>query len=540
MVSLHLVFSDIRPGKREFFAACPVNVLFGLIWCSKNYLLRKSRKWPVLLASVAHMTVNIVFLAASILCSICVPTELMQHRVYLCTFFTSLLGNSLAFYVPWPIFLSCTCSIHLCGWYVFHGLVGYVTVPCMAYGPCVIAGTMYIVHLQNQSLWQAFDSNETLLKERQLLQKTQESLHGVLSSIFDASCTCDSSGRILECSSQLQEILDCSPMEQMRTSPGLQTGLNLCAPAASDAERHRLTAFLNNANASARQQAAKIQSCFNCRLGGVIEVCLYAIVLPAPASGDEPDVLFVALQTQSMELDTSKKIGEPDMRVPEQTVPLPCSDQLQRHLQKAVSSMDDVAAFASLVDNFDMGTVDSLSLSASIADNLDLNVETQTVPGAGVCTADAEVQTIGSAAKPPRPASASHGQRSGGIRLARGHRRAATAAHRLAFPEFKRTPRHIMQGVINAHILARINPMCSPCCCTHHMLLAFLRHEVASMQRSDSCRNWDQDSTVQCSECFCLQLRDDEEPYECEICFGTQVLASDAVHEENSSGVAGT
>jgi len=141
---------------------------------------------------------------------------------------------------------------------------------------CVAA---YINHLAVKSRQQQFLTNYVLEEERQLLLATQKALHGMLSSLWDASCTCNSHGIISSSTPHLEQLLGATRD---------LAGNSICAFAANEVEEERLQDFLINAITAAEEQALSLQCALRSKgseseeidAGSVYDVSLYVIKLP--------------------------------------------------------------------------------------------------------------------------------------------------------------------------------------------------------------------------------------------------------------------
>jgi len=241
--------------------------------------------------------------------------ELMRHRMFLGMYAASLVVTA-TFYVPRPLFLGFVCPLHFGAWLFFHSAVNFLQTTCILWGVVLVSLCAYLYHLQSSCLWREFEATSALETERcALAEKTQalenegrlrqaarESLHGILSSISDASCVCAQDGKLLDCSPHLREILDCPQLvTHSKGACDHFNSLNLCSFAATNSERERLANFLAKTSSDAHHRAATIQCSFRNAMtdaaSALVEARLYAIVMPDVA--DEPHALFMALQTQS-------------------------------------------------------------------------------------------------------------------------------------------------------------------------------------------------------------------------------------------------
>merc|ERR1740130_2135617 len=101
----------------------------------------------------------------------------------------------------------------------------------------------------NKDRWHSCEKTRMLENERALLMATQNTLHGMLSSLWDASCTCNVSGNISSSTPHLEQFLG-----------GGQdlVGANLVLFAAEGDEK-RMQEFMRYAASSAEHQALSLQ-----------------------------------------------------------------------------------------------------------------------------------------------------------------------------------------------------------------------------------------------------------------------------------------
>lgn len=540
MSALQVVTGAVKVDQRSVGIALFIYTFFGLLWSCSRQLECALKKWPVILGSAVQLVGHALFVIGSVVGALFMSTELMQHRSFLTNYFTLMLSSS-AFFVPRPVFLFLICPMYISGWLAFHILAGFVNVPCFVYGLITVVGVAWLRKSQDQGLRDAFDARDALLKERQSLQIMQESLLGVVSSIFDASCICDSNGQTSEGCPQLEAIIDCIPRDQ---GVGCN-GINLCASAATDDERQRLQAFLQSAIVSARHQAAKIQCSFRRKLGGIVEACLYAIVLPDPlSSGDQCDSLFVVVQAQPLDSAAGDQVTEQDLDVSEQL----CEGERPLEIHSSKTFIEDSrlparqqtpvdwSALRSVDENMELGSLGSLSLSEQLSSLMGSDthryrphvktVETQTM--CATFTADAEVQTMGTMARPPVS------------RQIKDHLSKRTRTRRVAWRGFKPTPRRTVRQSILGSVLG-MNPLCVPSCCPQHTILRYVRHEITSMVKSTECSKTKLGHTVQCQTCWCIQaVLDDDDDLVCEFCNGCEFRGPSTPRgsdESESSGI---
>jgi len=159
----------------------------------------------------------------------------------------------------------------------------------------------YTYKYLDEQAWTKFEATQALDKERQFLQAMHETLQGMLSSLFDASCTCDQSGAILSWTPQLKDLLG-----------GHEQNLctHLCEFAASETESGRLQHFLDQICQSKNHSAQVIQASLSAgRSQGsssfgeprITEVKMFGILLPdrhARYRDCRSKSIFIGLQGQ--------------------------------------------------------------------------------------------------------------------------------------------------------------------------------------------------------------------------------------------------
>lgn len=172
----------------------------------------------------------------------------------------------------------------------------------------------------DRTRWKLFKAEHGLKQERQLLEATQRTLMGMLSSIFDASCTCDANGLSLSRTPQLHALL----CKGALIEPSMP--LDFVDFASSVTEKNRLLTFFRHTAASSTHQATVIQAslCPRCPTATAadravaniepqvrdlhssnMEVTLYGIALPCASdysaqeeAGRANQQIFVGVQFQ--------------------------------------------------------------------------------------------------------------------------------------------------------------------------------------------------------------------------------------------------
>merc|ERR1740130_209923 len=127
----------------------------------------------------------------------------------------------------------------------------------------------------NKDRWHSCEKTRMLENERALLMATQNTLHGMLSSLWDASCTCNVSGTISSSTPHLEQLLGGG--EDL-------VGTNLAEFAAGGEDEKRIQDFMTNAASCAERQALSVQCSLQpqrCATSHLpYEVSMYAIQLP--------------------------------------------------------------------------------------------------------------------------------------------------------------------------------------------------------------------------------------------------------------------
>lgn len=224
------------------FAAFPM-----FAWLCGTVFLRRRLKealktWPLALGTIVQVVHHVMHVWHSVDMAMSLPAELIQHRTFCIGFSGLYVVASMVLFVPPAVFAILVCPVYLCGWCAFHSMTDFVRVPAILNGVIIVGLGVYGHYGHAGSLKHTFDLVQDLVKERQLLQTTQESLHGILGSIFDASCVCDRHGQLLECSPHMQE-----RFQGLCEGNRIEVGLNLCSFAATSQESERLQSFLLNA-----------------------------------------------------------------------------------------------------------------------------------------------------------------------------------------------------------------------------------------------------------------------------------------------------
>ena len=130
-------------------------------------------------------------------------TELVRHRCFCCVY---MLATMLAIAV-----MDIPCWVHT--WIVapsffiarltFHSVVGYWNSSMLIYGLFLVVFQLYLAKWLEEFCWRQFQAYRQLDRQRQTLEATQETLQCMLSSVWDASCSCKPDGSISSCTPHL-------------------------------------------------------------------------------------------------------------------------------------------------------------------------------------------------------------------------------------------------------------------------------------------------------------------------------------------------
>lgn len=281
----------------EFQAASvPATLIYASIMLNlkriKNAAMH-SMTASVALQTIVYVAMTMVLFGASVACK----DDLLKHRTFLAWLTSTPIISSVG-YAP-PHVYAVICSFNFLVWLAFHWIVNFWNGPCIAFGFLHCLLTWYLYMCADKRAWKEFETVHALNKDRQYLQAMHATLHSMLASLFDASCTCDESGTVHSRTPQLEDLL----VGHGQWDPSLQ----LSSFAASEEEATRLVHFLEQVSQNECHQAQAIQvslhtpRSFRSKSSGAIEVKLFGIVLPARAGS--PDVptserIFIGLQAQ--------------------------------------------------------------------------------------------------------------------------------------------------------------------------------------------------------------------------------------------------
>ncbi|CAE8603595.1 unnamed protein product [Polarella glacialis] len=286
----------IKPGTIVFLMFLNMQFLFGRLSFQTTVLssvgasspltlmlvLREkwqcSAKWGIGLQILLLVSVNIALpvLATQM------KTELAQHRVFLTTALTCIARYAMFGYLPLRLFVAVACPCQLLSWLAFHAAVGALDVPAFAFGVLQVFSGTLVQRSQDGIERQRFLATKKLCQEQQFLESMQACLQGMISTLFDASCVCDKTGRLLSWTPQLQHLLFASS-----DGRDLASGIDLCGFAASEDESQRLGTFLRHIAAKSTHQTETMP--FSLSAGAkTLEVRICGMMLPSRA-GEQKD-----------------------------------------------------------------------------------------------------------------------------------------------------------------------------------------------------------------------------------------------------------
>jgi len=286
MMHLSLVASFGLQRTPSFFESfVPVSVVIGVLRIHRYYSgTTMSVLWCTVCQVSVHFAVQLLIVSASLQ----MPSELMRHRVFLSAYVPSLAHMCLIGYCPPTVFLYTVCPGSMIIWLAFHVHVGFMPSSMVMWGIMQSAVMYGVFKMLVDHRWKAFQDAAELKRHKHMLEATQATLDGMLSSVFDASCVCDSRGILQSCTQQFQHLL------------GAGRGITeqLGDLTTTDGERERLRDFLQHTSTVAFNQATKIQVSLQPlseqqlsqqpeanvqSKSPSLEVDLYGILLPASA-----------------------------------------------------------------------------------------------------------------------------------------------------------------------------------------------------------------------------------------------------------------
>jgi len=488
------------------------------------------------------------------------PTDLVLHRTYFSISIAMLFGAPYIFQMPPRVFAFVFCPLWSLGWLRFHFLAGYIE-DISQFLLTVLSVYMFssAVILVRERIaqfgFELFQTTRSLEEERKLLKATEHVLHGMLSSLWDASCTCDTHGVISTSSPHLNQLLGAA--EDL-------VGSGLCDFAANKADAERLQKFLQNTASAGERQALRLQCALrpqgvDCQ---VYDAVLHGIRLPPRAtvqagrSVGGRTTLFVGIKASAPEAtvgDASCSAFTDDFiltATTEDDVPRAGGLGLQLSMP-TVPEDDDISVTSWAVSQrpenqtFEVNAAQadsdlsslvssSLAFSSSTASSgpshahstvSDKVVETsvvavQTEPllfaevavQAGVQTElmqSVEVAVQAGVALPPIPRARVQQQRRATVNL---------RTHKVVMRGFRETPTRTMEQLL-WDILFHINPRGRGCCYLH-VGLAVLQQCISTMTVWQCNTNLKPLADWQCQECFGLNnVNADEFEIRDRVCF---------------------
>jgi len=216
------------------------------------FIRRQIHKHDIRVASVFQMSLLMLLQTVNLCIALSMDGELMQHRYFLSSQITVLVLTCSVAYVPLWIHNFVGVPINFIAWLLFHHMSGFCQEYGFAKGIIFGAGISVCVpicfSLRERMQWLKFQANRELDRQMEILEATQTALHSMLSSLWDASCTCDLDGVVSYCTPHLAQLF----------GGGKDlAGACLSGLAANDADRYRLQEFLKNA--ASGQQAVTLQ-----------------------------------------------------------------------------------------------------------------------------------------------------------------------------------------------------------------------------------------------------------------------------------------
>jgi len=451
--------------------------------------------------------------------SLTAPTELMQHRIFLTTTLPLLCVSAYVLHVPTWVNVLAFCPIWMAAWLCFHHLVGFLNgnpaCVCFAFFACMIL--VYMQHTLNKERWESFQTTRALKQEQRVLKETQVVLHGMLSSLWDASCTCSTDGAISSSTPHLNQLLGAAKN---------LVGSNLCTFAVSEVDAARLQEFLQNVASASHTQALSVQCALHpqgvdsqkdaCE-AKAYDAVLYGIKLPLRSTFqagklvDCKDSLFVGIKASAPEATIAEASSHAF------TDDFNAAGEIERSIchHSVLGSLSWSESSSGLLQSMD--TEISSIISGTVARTLS-EVSIQTDP-----VQSTEVAVQAGAALPPRiPRPAPQHRRPPQVTL---------RSRKLAMNGFSETPSTSVKQLLN-EILFKINPRGKGCCYLHVGLLV-LQHCVSELALSQCDRRLKPYNGWQCM--LCLGLNPDDPDFdirECCVCGFVSSVAEDQLVEE--------
>lgn len=247
-------------------------------------LRRALKEQTVQIGVLVQGVIFLAWLAAGLLHATSMETLLMQHRMFLTVQSLTLLFVVCVFFFPFRLNVCVIGPTMVLFWLMFHRMVGFWNTGMMGFGfigNCALP--LYAAHILERIRWRQFQTSRQLDAERVILEETQEVLHSMLASQWDASCTCTADGRLVTCTPHLETLLG---------GGRALADSDLCATAATDADAARLLVFLHSVRSSVdgrpltsqvTVRRLQLDSSSGFEGDAPFEVCLYGIKLPRGA-----------------------------------------------------------------------------------------------------------------------------------------------------------------------------------------------------------------------------------------------------------------
>lgn len=301
-------------------------VVCGMCLALLGELIYKFAWQSVWVGYIGQLAIFVGVIYFTLETSLAVPNEVLQHRFFLSGSLPLLWGSCFFVICLKKIFAFTHCPIFALAWLWFHRSAGFLTVPCVLYGVLSCMALICSHHLVNKFRWEHVQTTCALERalehsntQRELVIATQNTLHRMLSSLWDASCTSNTHGTISSSTPHLEQLLGVA---------GDLAGSNLCAFAANEFDAHRLQEFLRNAASAADQQALSLQCTLRpqsdaswqkdgaCSLK-TYDVSLYGIKLPRMATSSSRsscsdecrDELFIGIRAGAPEAAIGETCG---------------------------------------------------------------------------------------------------------------------------------------------------------------------------------------------------------------------------------------
>eukprot|EP00930_Biecheleria_cincta_P030634 TRINITY_DN21212_c0_g1_i1.p1 TRINITY_DN21212_c0_g1~~TRINITY_DN21212_c0_g1_i1.p1 ORF type:complete len:574 (+),score=75.78 TRINITY_DN21212_c0_g1_i1:49-1770(+) len=498
---------------------------FALLLCASLFhkgharLLRLVQEQPMFWGLVVQEGLHTLSSLFVLLTSCAANDALLSHRIYITM--TTQTNYYIAFSGHWA------CRSHLIfsrladivQWALFHHMMGYYTVAAAASG-IVHIGLAILIHLiVDKRSWERFKTEIRLEEGRQSLHAMQTAFQAMLSSVFDASCTCDHRGHLITWTPQLQQLLAGGHLETL--------ALDLCSYTSSSEEMVRMQNFMERVASSHGTDtqahcAETIQITLQTSSSGQdaqTEMQLFGTALPQRPSQRETDgiaTLFVGLKAlkpggAALPAHVGASNGDGDHKIPLER-PQP-SDLFNGERKSSFEPPKNLG-------QLDMPDDCASSLSFSLTDCMGSVSKLSSLPSktrSQVSKRDSSTQTP-SRRPPPLPGPR---QNSPNYKQINSKVNVTTSRSRRLLQNFKETPIATTKNVIQGMLL-HINPRGKGCCPLH---IAVARFHAAVVEMT----SWPCDAEFapyndwQCKDCLCMNTFYKEEGTDepqCEICDG--------------------